>query len=102
MQIQKIHDDQHPYSPPTGPHAPPTSGIPTEQEIAQTPKKTADVPLSGVADTDIAELIEKLRELPELDAEVIQLAQARFESGQLISREAAELVASSPLKEFVF
>lgn len=101
MQIQRIHDDHHPFSPPTGPHTHPSGGIPSEQGTVKQPQNYAVVQ-SSLVETDIAKLIEKLRDLPDLDDEVIQQALARFESGTLISREAANLVATSSLQAFVF
>ena len=101
MQIQRIHDDQHPYSPPPGPHTHRPGGIPSEQGTVQTSKETT-VARPPLVEMDITKLIEKLGERPDLDDDVIQQALARFESGTLISRGTAELVASSSLNDFVF
>ena len=102
MQIQRIHDDQHPYSPPTGPHTQPSRRSGETTSVSTRESETASFLQSGVPATEFPEFIEKLRQLPEQDDEAIQLAIERFQSGQLITREVAESLATSPLREFVF
>ncbi|MEW4490334.1 hypothetical protein AB1L42_19770 [Thalassoglobus sp. JC818] len=102
MQIQRIHDDQHPYSPPTGPHTQPSRRSGDATSVSNRENEAASFLQSAVSAKEFPSFIEKLRELPEQDDEAIQLAIERFRSGQLITREVAESLATSSLKEFIF
>lgn len=55
-----------------------------------------------LAGVNLAELLRKIRELPKLDDGVLQQAVARFETGQLLTRETGQHTAASQLSDFVY
>ncbi|MCA8996272.1 MAG: hypothetical protein KDA80_04790 [Planctomycetaceae bacterium] len=102
MQIQRIHDDQHSLNYPTGPHSSHGPVLGTATRTASKSGIDAANVAASVSDVEVRSLVDRLQQLPEGEDDAIQQARAEIRSGELFSREAAELVAFSPLLEFVF
>ena len=101
MQVQRIHDERHPVTSLNGPHVPAPGTKPGDAESSRQPTAKEELPLAFPLESKFLDLLKKLRQLPDHDAEIVRLAKARFESGELLTREVAESLATSLLNEFV-
>ena len=102
MQIHGRHSNFVSHSRFGGPHTQTAGGVQNASGTVRSQGKILPLTQSELAGVDLAALKAKLRELPQVDEAVVQQAVARFESGQLIAREAAESTAATQLQEFVF
>lgn len=102
MQIRKIHDEHYRFQTSGQPHLNPSQ----EASGKRTSATQSSVNAGNLRDTpgseEVAGLLAELRQLSGTDEATIQLSEERFRSGELLTREAAEFVATSLLNDFNF
>ena len=102
MHIRRIQNDAHPFPTAGGPHSVQSNGRSGESESVEKSRPNAVSSPSGTTTEEVSYLLDRLRLLPAPNDDALQLAKARFESGELFTREAAESSAISSLRDFVF
>lgn len=102
MHIQRHHEEHHPFPKPGHLNLRQNDSVGNRrQSSAQTGQEPASA--AGLMNSkEVEQLVQQMRELSPIDEAEVQLAQARFQSGELLTREAAELVATSLLRDFHF
>ncbi len=102
MQIRKIHDEHSQFQTSGQPHLNPSPEALGKRTSATQNAANAGILQESSGSDEITSLIAELRQLSENDEATVQLAQERFRSGELLTREAAEFVATSLLNDFNF
>ncbi|WP_417850760.1 hypothetical protein [Thalassoglobus sp.] len=102
MQIQRVHTEHQPFPSSGGPHSTSSPRVIDEQISARKDQSNAEILRSAASPDEISSFLEQLRLLPDQNDNAVELARERYLSGALFSREVAESVATSPLKDFVF
>ncbi len=102
MHIRRIQDDPHPFPTSGGPHAVLSNGRAGESESVEKSRPNVVSSPSKTSTEEISYLLDELHLLPDQNDDALQLARARYQSGELFTREAAESTAISSLRDFVF
>lgn len=100
MQIQRVHDEHIQFNSVGRPHVAP-SNVRVEPQESLKNRSSEATSLRPTADSqEINSLINQLHLVPDPDVAVVQLAQARYRSGELLTRGTAKFVATSILRDF--
>lgn len=102
MQIHRIHSEHHPVSTPDRSHFEHQKSAPERLSVTADTSEMAEFSPLSSASVEITNLLEQMRLLSDPADEALQQAQAQMKSGALFTREAAESVATSSLRELIF
>lgn len=102
MQIHRIHGEHHPVSTSDRSHFEQHKTSPGRLSVAADTSDMADFSPSSSASVEMNNLLEQLRLLSDPADDALQQAQAQMKSGALFTREAAESIATSSLRELIF
>ncbi len=102
MQIQRVHDEHQPFPSPGGPHSTSSRKEIDESVSARKSHSDAEILRPATSPVEMTSLLEQLRLLPDQNDDALRLAKERFQSGELFTREVAESLATSSLRDFVF
>lgn len=102
MQIRKIHDEHYQFKTAGQPHLASSRTAAENRSSAAQSTANSTNSQSTTGSGEITALLKDLHQISETDEAAVQLAHKRFRSGELLTREAAEFVATSLIEDFNF
>ena len=94
MQIHRIDLEPHAYATPKGPTRPHGEDLHVGSGSAGSVAGDSSAPLAEKSDKRLASLVEQLQGAPETRPDVMEAARAKVASGEFLTRQSAEQLAT--------